>query len=758
MSVTTTTYTVGANSKLLTISQEIGSTNIILAVDSAITGLGWTLYDTLGTTTYNPILTKVYQAINADGVTYKYLIIRWDTIKLRFYTSCCESWNTTTKTPTNESWTQAGAFAQGYDPQNSLIVVSASTRHCMIWTFINNSPGLWTAVVEFERIAAEDLASVATAPVPCFAWTNSVMIGTPYGNGTGVGNIPSQIIFAFPRTFEGNVGPGAAFSYAPVTNKGMMPYFSAGTAVTVTNDTNNIHLGSYFKNLTYRWDTSGLKVPVSPVSVDHVTRSMPFGRIYNFGVFRPLGSPGDTVYANVDTTGGWPSSNTTTSTSTECFLLPMNGGYEPTQVGALNNSYGSYTYPGTLQHTLGIVNTASTTTYAGKVIPIGDNMWFNANDGIRTCSISSGSGALSVLRYTNTGGCLDLIFDGQRTIYASHNNGVVKIDTLNYTVTGNITGATFPALQANGAGYLAMDNKNVYICSRTRQALPAIYILDQATFTMSSSFCYSNATQQTTATTFATPLPDYTGNVYAMTTPGASTTSLINITAFKFNSNTGVINAYNSTTTPQTGSALMGSTMYYDYITNRMWMFSKTNVSTTVHAVAEYFVGNLTQVAAQTTISQSGMSAAINQSFRFSLNFQPLGLNDYQGDVSIIPFRGIFLLTDKGPGYTNNAGYAMPFVAWSLIPPSGTGTTAIGTTTPLPITAGVTTGATNYNQGLSYNINQASGGLTTDCNRLFGSYNLAGTFSVYNAVYCITGVYGVVGTQATATSRLLLRG
>ena len=139
MSVTTTTYTVGANSKLLTISQEIGSTNIILAVDSAITGLGWTLYDTLGTTTYNPILTKVYQAINADGVTYKYLIIRWDTIKLRFYTSCCESWNTTTKTPTNESWTQAGAFAQGYDPQNSLIVVSASTRHCMIWTFINNS-------------------------------------------------------------------------------------------------------------------------------------------------------------------------------------------------------------------------------------------------------------------------------------------------------------------------------------------------------------------------------------------------------------------------------------------------------------------------------------------------------------------------------------------------------------------------------------------------------------------------------------------
>jgi hypothetical protein len=757
MSVTTTTYTFAGNSKLLTISQEIGSTNIILAVDSAITGLGWSLYDTQGTTTYNPILTKVYRVLNADGVTYKYLIIRWDTIKLRFYTSCCESWNTSTKTPTNESWTQAGAFAQGYDPQNSLIIVSATARHCMIWTFINGTPGLWTAVVEFERVAAEDLATVATSPTPCFAWTNSVMIGTPYGRTENTGNTTSQIMFAFPRTFEGNVGPSAAFSYAPVTNKGMMPYFNPYSAVTIANDTNNLHLGSYFKNLTYRWDTTGLKVPISPLSVDHVTRSMPFGRIYNFGVFRPLGSPGDTVYANVDVVGGWPSSNTTTSTSTECFLLPMNGGYEPTQIGGANQAYGSYTYPGTLSYQLGIVNSASTQTYAGKVIAIGDNMWFNTSDGIRTVGISGGTGALSVVRYTNTSGCTDFVFDGQRTIYAAHNNGIVKIDTQTYQVTGNITGATFPALQTNGAGYLGIDNKNVYMTSRQNQTLPVLYILDQATFTMNASVCFGNTSNPTNATGFATPMPDYTGNVFAITTSGGGTTGTVTQAAFKFNSNTGAINAFNNSNTPGPSSPTYpGVGWYYDYITNRLWCFAITAGTTASHHVTEHWASNLTLASSQVTATQAGMNNSAGGSFQPRMVLA--AVTDFRGDLAITPFRGIFLVGIKTPGGTNTGPFAIPSSAWSLLPPSGTGTNTIGTTVPLNIAVGYATIAAGAQQGLGYNINQMSGGLTTDCNRLFGSYNLGGTSSLYNSVYLITGLYGVVGTQATATSRLLLRG
>ena len=43
MSVTTTTYT--TNSKQITISNETGPINIMSAVDTAITGLGWAQYD-----------------------------------------------------------------------------------------------------------------------------------------------------------------------------------------------------------------------------------------------------------------------------------------------------------------------------------------------------------------------------------------------------------------------------------------------------------------------------------------------------------------------------------------------------------------------------------------------------------------------------------------------------------------------------------------------------------------------------------------
>jgi len=118
MSVTTTSYT--ANTKKITVINEFGnaSTNIIAAVESAITGAGWSLYDTINTTLFNPMVTKVYRVQNFDGVTYKYIILRWDTLKMQLYTSCCELWNLGTHTPTNESFLQAGAFVAGYDIAN----------------------------------------------------------------------------------------------------------------------------------------------------------------------------------------------------------------------------------------------------------------------------------------------------------------------------------------------------------------------------------------------------------------------------------------------------------------------------------------------------------------------------------------------------------------------------------------------------------------------------------------------------------------
>ena len=191
MSVTTSNYTASGNIKKITVTNEFGngSTNIIAAVESALTGLGWTAFDTVAATLFNPIITKVYSAANSDGVNTKYLIIRWDTLKRFFYTSTCEQWiiNSAVHYPINESYTAAGGFAQGYDIDSCFILVGASARHAMLWSWINGAPGLWTAVTEFERVAPEDIAAVA---VPA--------TGTVFFNGT---NVP----FVAPPTTNTNM-------------------------------------------------------------------------------------------------------------------------------------------------------------------------------------------------------------------------------------------------------------------------------------------------------------------------------------------------------------------------------------------------------------------------------------------------------------------------------------------------------------------------------------------------------------------------
>ena len=186
MTVTTTAFTAGGNSKKIAIANELGngSTNIIAAIDSAIKALGWINWDTISITTYNPIATYVYQSPNFDKLTYKYFILRWDTAKLQFYTSTCEYWyNNYRHQPVNESWSNAGAFAQGYDLVNSFIIVAGTARNLMMWNNINNNPGMWTGVFEMERVAPDDVPS-------------NPFVGSLYFNGSSAVNVtPTSYAF-----------------------------------------------------------------------------------------------------------------------------------------------------------------------------------------------------------------------------------------------------------------------------------------------------------------------------------------------------------------------------------------------------------------------------------------------------------------------------------------------------------------------------------------------------------------------------------
>ena len=557
MTVTTSAYT--TNSVQITISNETNSNSIISAVDATIVSLGWTQFDVVNTTAFNPITTYVYRALNADGTTYKYCIIRWDTVKLVFYISCAEDWSSST--PVNECWTGGGAFVHGYDLITSSILVSASVRHFMIWPYINNQPGLWSGIWEFERVAGED-----NTGVPCFAYTNSLMIGTPWGQT--LNTFASNICFAFPRTADGFFGPAAASIYAPVTNRGMMPpafpqtgYVPGAVASVITGDPNQLHLASYH-NVTYGWNT--LASIVSPISVDATTKSMPFGRAFNWGVTKPMGAGLDTTTVTGDSVGGWPAGS---GTGTNYLLLTMNGGAEADAGFTAGKSV--------------LTTGTAASVIISKPIQIGTTVWLAASDGIRTYDINSGTGGPTTLRLANASGIQDIVYDGQTLVYGSTVNGVVRVNINTFTAS-SITSIV------PGTSYLGIDNKYVYAVSRSASTTPTCYMINRSTFTVNAGV-YTLGTALTVASGFGVPVPSYTtGTVFLATQPGSTSANLLRIASFNADNGTQISIANN----PRSGAASVNhsdcpTSFYLDQTSNRLFCATSTATNGLIFEIAQ---------------------------------------------------------------------------------------------------------------------------------------------------------------------------
>lgn len=726
MTITTSSYT--TNSLRINISNETSSTNIIPAIQQGMAKGGWTLYDiTTATVTagslYSPITTLVYSAPNADGVTTKYMIIRIDTVKLMIYTGACESWNATTHVPTNETWSGGGVFQQGYDIKDSIILISATQRHCVFWTFIKNEPGLWSGVFEFERVAGEDVTT--GSPVPCWAWTNSLMLGTPYGKDDNTTN--STVMFAFCRTADGLTGARAASVYAPVTNRGMFPPFYATAGVSNTLDPNKLHLGSYANSLSsgtvvYGWDS--LKTVVSPISADAISKYMPVGRAYNVGVTKPIGGALDTIFVALDSTGGWPSA---TGVNTEALLLPLNGGSE---------------YSWTLAYTTGTTSfygSLPVGTTATKVIAIGNNVWMGTNQGIYTYDQTLGQGAAPTLRvpHSTSGGILDIVFDGARTVFGSLATGIVAVDTELFTTSSYITLTT-------GTSYLNIDGKYVYGVSRSALTAPACYSFFRGAFpsspstALSATYVISSGTA--IATGFGTPVPDYQGAVFVASQAGS--TGIQSMVIGRYASDTGVgIGISNPkytanwptgiTTTP----ADSATSWYMDYTATppKPYLF----VAGAAAFIYEFLTNSLT------TSSQVSWTAGITGVISHTASGSTPSTYDYRGDLNIVPVRGTLMVSPKKVGFPNATGYTA-----RIIPNHPTATTP-GTSLYLAGAgaSGVPSLAIGY-----------GGSLTTNGVRLFGSWTQ--TVNTDNRVYVVTGLHNVAYTSAglPGTGKLIVKG
>ena len=923
MSVKNISYT--ANSVRVVIRNEVTYTNILTGMNTAITGLGWTLWDsvdnwipgspisftatisgtamtvsavsagalavgqtvvgsgvtsnsvitvaptsqltgaytlsqssTVGSATAmsvvssnaSPMFLRVYRAINADASTYKYFIIWYDIRKQAFWTGTCESWDATNHVATNLAWNNNGSFVQNYDIKDSYIWVSATARHIVIWPFILGEPGLWTGVFEFERSAPED--TVANA-APCWAWTNSVIIGTQFSDGAISQHVsPSKTMFAFPRTQDGLTGAAAAGAYAPVINRGSFPpsypsgtlthggasffgyigtinnetgastlltvqtmnagtitvgslirgpgvlpgtrivSFGSGTGQTGTYNLNIaqacgnfivsasnsslyvpmtsgadphlLHLASAY-NSQYGWagatsDTSFRSIErsfVSPISVNAIGKNMPFGRMYNVSVTKSIGSALEITQTTLNSSGGWASA---TGSAGDTMILPMNGGSVfPPFFSAFNSTHQAQN---NRIHNIRINTPAS----FYRTFLLGDYLYGSCyaattNGGIWRISISAiltptvlnalFTPATSVTSisptwtqiYQNTLGVADIIFDGERSIYASVLTGqnIVKIDT--ETLSASVLAITNSTQQQD---ILSIDNKYLYITGRQTTGFNNVAIVDLSSFTQVSTFVagFQNATH---GYMIASVMSNYSGHVYMLHinhaqigsppytsyvyTVASSTGTAIPVTTNANNAYanlTAVNGAYHSGTTNTSGS----HALYMDPTTSTIYYVKNEGVTTFIDAITSR-VSPAVNPTAISTISYITSNTGITQN---------PGYNASTGLLSTVMYFQGFI---KGRMYFKPGYQGVNFFSRVILSdPNNTtsGNTTIGTSPQATFTSGSS----------SYWLENFSAQ-----NMMTNGPRMCVTASAYSQVHFMKNIYSMHSTEGEVTARLLVK-
>lgn len=562
--MTVTTNNLGSNSKTITIENELDGSNIISAVNTALTSMGWTLHDTITSGARNCLVTKVYSAPNNDGPspTTKYMIIRYDAPRQFMYVGCCESWNAGTHIATNESFSGARHIPLSFQFSDNTLYIFANARYACFMSYVRGEPGPWQGIFEFERETSEDAAS---KDVPCWGWTSSLTIGEPHGTPNTTSNfaVPadmSQYVtthpagFSVPRTRNGLLGKAAFNAFVIHTGYGLFPpsrdggagtYYSFGTttaAVLGLNGVFNKHygmLGAFGTSQDpYAWDTN--KKIVSNMKLAGAEVYHPVGKIYGLKVCQPLGSVLDTTTIPVDSNGFF-APNGTDSTH---YLLGINGGY------ANELSVGS--------NKLVATNT-SLSTNLGNMTAVclvhGRKLYISGPNGLHKLDVVTG--VLTALHTASA--CSGVIFDGTKFIYSVDtptNSKAIKVDVITDAVTFS---TALPVTTANAYGGLAIDDTYLFIAQHDVATAPKVERILLSDFTVQSGFAISPVLTEASGISCLTT-GNYDGYVYAAMLAG-STPANCRITRFLASSG-----AQNSVTPTHAAanSSMLRSFTYFD--------------------------------------------------------------------------------------------------------------------------------------------------------------------------------------------------
>lgn len=485
----------------------------------------------------SPIYTQVFRSLNADGVTYKNIILRYNTIKMELLTTTCEKWEVIKnidnvvvgRTITNEAWTYHDCAPVGYNLTSCDMLVMVSPHWCVFHSYINDEPSLWAGVFESTR---EDVLDTAEAGNPCWGWMGStlMMLGAEDINKKPL-NGTNYTLWSMPRTKQGYTKESAAKAWGADYGATFHPHFLTTSVAAFIYYLGNSTDANKFT--TSGWDpTRKLAMPVKPIS-DYESKDNPlvnYGGIYGLKIIAPSGANMNKIIIPTDKVGN------SSPVGIDRYHWLLNNQFKR-QASDVNSWGGNTTWAHAAYSLEGgsrpeIFVTTGTAHYvidssANTIIRLIASTGEKKKVVSLVAPVSAGIAA-------GTNVFTDMKYDGERYIYITSNKGLYRLDTANDLSIGKVTtvGATPPP--TNGFQTLAITGDSVVCAPKDPRVDPIFYRYKRTriTETTNSDILPQTIAQVTTkASTADTPaLPganpfaifdmavDFEGNVWAATT------------------------------------------------------------------------------------------------------------------------------------------------------------------------------------------------------------------------------------------------
>lgn len=474
---------------------------VTFAAGSGITAQaasGWTLHDSC---TVGCIFTQVFKALNADAVTYKNIIFRWNLLKKELNLSTCESWDAGTHSPTNEVYTFFDCAPIGFRLDLCDLILSVSPRRCSVISFINNESGCWSGVFETAR---EDSSDTAAAGVPCWGWISSTLwnLGaTAVANRALAGNAPTLI--SMPRLKNGATGINAAKNCGANYGAACYPNLDGtGTPSFVYQLSTAVN-----KFVANAWDvTKRLMMPVTPIFDYNTTNITNLGQIHGLKVLAPAGTTMSKLPAAVDADGNYASNGV----SRNHFLF--NTHLKP---AVADNAYWFTNVNWSL---------SSITVNGGQrpesMVSTGANYYCICLNNTKLVKVNAISGTSTELA---TGTFYDIDFDGERYIYIGTSTGLRRLDIRTDTISTEL-------VLSGGVNALTITPTHIICAPYALSTIPTISRVLRSTFAVDLTNGSLTLTTFTENVRILDAVTDYSGNTFlAMTVTTAASFKLVKI-------------------------------------------------------------------------------------------------------------------------------------------------------------------------------------------------------------------------------------